>query len=91
MSVRAYLFWGVGIWIAGWLLSACSGVKNASSLLEKQKYVPAQEKLEKAVAKDSLPVDAYYVYSLLYTDSLFSGYNIDTAYQYVQQAVDGYP
>ena len=91
MSVRAYLFWGVGIWIAGWLLSACSGVKNASSLLEKQKYVPAQEKLEKAVAKDSLPVDAYYVYSLLYTDSLFSGYNIDTAYQYVQQAVNGYP
>lgn len=77
--------------MSGWLLSACSGAKTASSLLEKQKYAQAQEKLDKAVEKDSLPVAAYYVYSLLYTDSLFSGYNIDTAYHYVQQATHWYP
>ena len=91
MSVRAYLFWGVGICLSGWLLFACSGAKTAASLLEKQKFALAQEKLDKAVEKDSLPVDVYYVYSLLYTDSLFSGYDIDTAYHYVQQATNWYP
>ena len=91
MSVRACLLWGVGGLMSGWLLSACGGAKSALSLLEKQKYPKVQEIVDKALAEDSLPVGAYYVYSLLYADSLFSGYDIDTAYQYAQQAISGYP
>ena len=90
MSVRACLLWGIILLIGGWLMSACGGAKSALSQLEKQKYPKAQELLSKALTKDSLPVDAYYVYSLLYTDSSFSGYDIDTAYQYAQQAISGY-
>ena len=76
--------------MSGWLLSSCGGAKSALSSLEKQKYPQVQETLANTLAKDSLPVGTYYVYSLLYTDSLFAGYDIDTAYQYVQQAVDQY-
>ena len=91
MSVRVCLLWGTVMWMSGWLLSACSGAKSALSLLEKQKYAQVQEKLSKMVEKDSLPIGAYYAYSLLYTDSAFSDYHIDTAYQYIQQAIAGYP
>ena len=91
MSARAYVVWMISIVTSGGLLVGCSSPKKALSLLDKQKYEQAREVLDKTAPQDSLPVGAYYGYSLLYADSLFSGYDIDTAYQYVQQAINGYP
>ncbi len=72
------------------LLLSCGGVKSALSRLQKQQYPKAQAQLRKIVEKDTLPVAAYYGYSLLYSDSGYAAYNIDTAYHYAQQAVTGY-
>ena len=91
MSIRACLLRGIGGLMSVWWLSACGGAKSALSLLEKQKYPQVQETLAKTLAKDSLPVGTYYVYSLLYADPLFSRYDIDTAHQYVQLASSTYP
>ncbi len=72
-------------------LVACNSTQSVLSLLSKQKYDQAQEKLDKAIAKDSLPVGPYYAYSLLYADSAYTHYSIDTAYDYIQQAITAYP
>lgn len=91
MNGRTTLRWGINLLVGGWLLAACGGVKSGLSLFEKQKYESARKKLNKIIAKDSLPVGAYYLYSQLYTDLAYVGYDIDTAYQYAQQAIADYP
>ncbi len=93
MSIRlpACLKVGLTFSFCSTLLLSCGGIKSALSRLQKQQYPKASAQLGKAVEKDTLPVAAYYGYSLLYTDSAYASYNIDTAYQYAQLAIATYP
>jgi hypothetical protein len=72
------------------MITACSSSQQALKLIEKSKYEAALVKLNKALPKDSLNADLYYVYSLLYTDSAYTGYDIDSSYQYIQKALYDY-
>ena len=88
---RPFLLSALALFLSSTFLLSCGGVKSAFSRLQKQKYPKASAQLRKAVEKDTLPVAAYYGYSLLYTDSAYASYNIDTAYQYAQLALATYP
>ena len=57
--------------------------KKAFKLLEKQDYNSLIELIEKETEKDTLNPGMHYMYSLLYSDSQFAQYNIDSAYKYV--------
>ena len=89
--LRPFLNSALFLLLSGCLLASCNSVKSAFSRLQKQQYTKAEDQLHKAVEKDTLPVAAYYGYSLLYTDSAYASYNIDTAYQYAQLALTTYP
>ncbi len=91
MPLRAYLKPTVALLLSSTFLLSCGGVKSAFSRLQKQQYPKANAQLRKAVEKDTLPVAAYYGYSLLYSDPAYASYNIDTAYQYAQLALAAYP
>ena len=71
------------------LITSCHS-KRALRLLEKRDFVKAEKKLTKALEKDSLSVAAHYGYSLLFSDSLFARYHIDSAHYSVQQAQEDY-
>ena len=71
------------------LITSCHS-KRALRLLEKRDFVKAEQKLTKALEKDSLSVAAHYGYSLLFSDSLFARYNVDSAHHSVQQAQADY-
>ncbi|MGB3780188.1 MAG: hypothetical protein WA960_17625 [Tunicatimonas sp.] len=88
---RPFLLPAFALLLSSTLLLSCGGVKSAFSRLQKQQYPKASAQLRQAVEKDTLPVAAYYGYSLLYTDSAYASYNIDTAYQYAQLALATYP
>jgi hypothetical protein len=60
--------------------------KKAFKLLEKKNYPSLIELLTKEIKEDTLNPGIYYIYSLLYSDSQFEGYNIDSAYKYVLPA-----
>ncbi len=72
------------------MLSACNTGGQVLKLMEKNKYEAALTKLDKAIPKDSLNADLYYVYSLLFTDTAFAGYNIDSSYFYILKAREDY-
>ncbi len=72
------------------LYAACSSPKQALRLIEKQKYAQAQKKLDKALSKDSLQAAAHYAYSVLYTDTAFMQYHVDSAYAHILEAIDDY-
>lgn len=88
---RPFLRSAIALLLSSSFLFSCGGVKSAFSRLQKQQYAKASAQLQKAVEKDTLPVAAYYGYSLLYSDSAYASYNIDTAYQYARQALTAYP
>ncbi|MFP4091632.1 MAG: WG repeat-containing protein [Cyclobacteriaceae bacterium] len=71
-------------------LTACSSSQQALKLINKQKYQAAQEKIDKALAKDSLHADLLYVYSLLYTDTAFASYDIDTAHFFILASIEDF-
>lgn len=89
--LRPYLYPAIVLLLGSSFLFSCGGIKSAFSRLQKQQYAKASAQLQKAVEKDTLPVAAYYGYSLLYSDTTYASYNIDTAYQYAQQALAIYP
>src|SRR5690606_27044310 len=61
--------------------------KKALKLLEKQEHDKLTSHLDKSIQKDSVNPGAYYVYSLLFLDSAFSRFDIDTSYQYINLAL----
>ena len=61
--------------------------KKALNLLEKQEYDKLTSHLDKSIQKDSLNPGAYYVYSLLFLDSAFSRFDIDTSYLFINLAI----
>jgi hypothetical protein len=57
--------------------------KKAFKLLEKKDYQSLIEFIEKETETDALNPGMHYIQSLLYSDSHFEFYNIDSAYKYV--------
>lgn len=78
------------IFLIFFLISACNSSKQALKLLQKQKFAEVKHTLDKAIAKDSLNADLYYVYSLLYTDTSYSAYNIDSSFYFIRKAIEDY-
>jgi hypothetical protein len=72
-------------------LASYADEKKALKLLEKKEFEKLIETLEKDIEKDSLNPGSYYIYSLLYNDSGFTGSNLDTSYYYILKAMELYP
>ncbi len=72
------------------ILNACNTPQHVLKLMEKRQYQDASTRLEKALLKDTLNADIYYVYSLLYTDTAFAGYDIDSSFLYINKAMQDY-
>ncbi|MGB3585087.1 MAG: WG repeat-containing protein [Tunicatimonas sp.] len=72
--------------------AGCQSVRSALKAMQDQQWEKAQATLEGQLAdpKDSLHADTYYVYSLLYSNSLFTNYSVDSAYQYMLRASKDY-
>lgn len=64
--------------------------KRAFRFYEKGDLEKTVEALEKSLAKDTLNPAANYLYAKLYVDTAFWGYNIDSAYRYVNEAMKDY-
>lgn len=64
--------------------------KKALKLLEKGEYEKAHETLVKSLEKDSINAGAKYVFSLLYLTPNYQGYNIDTAYFFINEAIEDF-
>lgn len=64
--------------------------KKAFKLLEKGDYVKLEELLQKSIEKDSINAGAKYLYSLLFLTTKYPDYNIDTAYYFINEAIDNY-
>lgn len=62
--------------------------KRAFRLYERGDILKTVEALDKSIAKDTLNPAGYFLYSLLYTDTAFSQYNVDTAYLYTNRAFE---
>ena len=71
--------------------NAFASEKRALKLLEKKDFEKLEEVLEKDLEKDSLNPGTYYIYSLLFNDSLYNRVNLDTAYHYILKAQNLYP
>ncbi|MEK6480159.1 WG repeat-containing protein [Catalinimonas sp. 4WD22] len=78
------------IFLFFFLISACNSSKQALKFLQKQKFAEVKHTLDKAIAKDTLNADLYYVYSLLYTDTSYSAYNIDSSFYFIRKAIEDY-
>jgi hypothetical protein len=72
-------------------LASYADERKALKLLEKKDYEKLVEYLDKDIEKDSLNPGSYYIYSLLYNDTVFIGNNLDTSYYYILKARKLYP
>jgi len=61
--------------------------KRAFRFYERGDLDKAVEALEKSLGKDTLNPAANYLYAKLYVDTAFWGYNIDSAYRFVNEAI----
>ena len=65
--------------------------KRAFRFYQRGDIAKTVEALDKSIAKDTLNPAGYYLYSLLYTDTAFARYDVDTAYLYVSRAIRQLP
>lgn len=72
------------------VLLSCHSSRQALKLMEKGKYEQAQAKLDKSLTKDSLNPAAHYVYSLLFVDTAYQHYQVDSAYFHILEAISDY-
>lgn len=72
-------------------LAAYSDGSRALRLLEKKDYEKLIDHLDRSLEKDTVNPGAKYVYSLLYLDSAFARFDIDTSYQYINAALKALP
>jgi len=61
--------------------------KRAFRMYEKRDIEKTVEALDKSIEKDTLNPAAYYLYSVLHTDSLYHGYDVDEAFSYITRAI----
>jgi hypothetical protein len=78
------------IYLIMFALSGCNTPQRALKLIEKGHYEVARAKLKKTPPQDTLNAEIYYVLSLLYADTSYSDYNIDTSFYYVKRAFVDY-
>ena len=64
--------------------------KRAFRLYERGDIEKTVETLDKSLEKDSLNPAAYYLYSILHTDTAFQAYDVDKAYAFILKAIDQY-
>ena len=60
--------------------------KRALKLLEKAKYDKVEKQLQKLLEKDSISPGAHYVYAVMYLDTGYHRYHVDTAWWYIKLA-----
>ena len=82
---KLYLIFSLLALTASWNLEI---PKRAFRLYQRGKLSKAAEALDHSIAKDTLNPAAYYLYSLLYTDTAYAPYNMDTAYAYINKAIE---
>jgi len=70
--------------------SLLSQARKAQSDIEKGKLEEAYERLNKALAKDSLAAAEKYVLASLFFNTSFSNVHLDSAYHYILQAITAY-
>ncbi len=63
------------------------GLKRITTLFEKQEYEKAKISLEKILEKDSINPGANYLSSILYLNSNFDYYNLDSGFYFVKTAI----
>lgn len=56
-------------------------------MYEKGDFEKTIEALDKSIEKDTLNPGAYYLYSVLHTDTAYNEYNVDEAYDYILKAI----
>ncbi|MGK7395097.1 MAG: WG repeat-containing protein [Candidatus Cyclobacteriaceae bacterium M3_2C_046] len=64
--------------------------KRALKLYQKGKFDKTEKTLEKSLAKDSLNPGAYYVYALLYLDTAYIHYSVDSSLNNIEKAIRQY-
>lgn len=69
------------------LYSNADPISRALKALEKGKYEKVERLAEKSLQKNSVNPGARYVFSLLYFDSTYVRYNLDSAHIYIEQAL----
>jgi tetratricopeptide (TPR) repeat protein len=82
--LKIILLW---MMLLGAVVPAYTESKRAFKLLEKGEWDKLVELLDKSIEKDSINCGAKYVYSLLYLTPEFTGYDIDMAYSYIEEAI----
>ena len=63
---------------------------RAFRLYEKGDTEKAIEVLSKSLEKDSLNPAGNFLYSMIFVDSLYNGYSIDSAYYFVNKAISNF-
>ena len=66
-------------------------VTSAYKQIQKGDFEKARELLDKELEKDSISAGAFHVYSLYYFSDNNPGYHLDSAYYFVQLALEQYP
>ncbi len=69
---------------------SCQSSRQALKLMQKGKYEKAQLMLDKSLLKDSLNPAAHYVYSLLFADTAYQYYQVDSSYAHILLAMADY-
>lgn len=70
----------------------CQSPRTTLKAIQDQKWEKADVALNKKLTspKDSLHADTYYLYSLLYSDSAYVHYKVDTAYHFILSATQDF-
>lgn len=64
--------------------------KRAFRFYDKGDLAKTVDALDKSLAKDSINPAANYLYARLYVDTAFSRYSVDTAYNYINEAISDF-
>lgn len=73
------------------LLAACAGpLKRSAKHLEKENFAKVDKLLHKSLEKDSINPGANYLYSLLYNQKDYANNSLDSAYNFVNEALYNY-
>ena len=72
------------------LLASCSGVQKALKLQQKRDFWKAESVQQKLLEKDSSNFAAWYARSVLYADTAFSAFQVDSSFTALNTAIQYY-
>lgn len=70
--------------------SEAGKLNRIQKLIEKHKLEKAEEVIQKMIGDDQVSPGAKFFYSILYSDTSFYKFNIDSAHYYIKEAVSDY-